>query len=31
MGSPRRLAINGNDVGRVLAQGFDPVGKTGLE
>jgi len=31
MGSSRRLAVNGNDVGRVLAQGFDPVGKTGLE
>ena len=31
MGPPRCLAINGNDVGRMLVQGFDPVGKAGLE
>jgi hypothetical protein len=31
MGPPRCLAVDGDDVGRMLAQGFDPVGKARLE
>jgi hypothetical protein len=31
MSSPRGLAVDGDDVGRTLAQGLDPVGEAGLE
>ena len=31
MASPRCLAVDGNDVGRTLAQRLDPVSKAGLE
>jgi hypothetical protein len=31
MGSPRGLTVDGDDVGRAVAQRLDPVGKAGLE
>src|SRR4029077_20229685 len=31
MGSPRRLSVDGNDVGVVLAQGLDPGAEASLE